>query len=275
MKGKIINTVYSKKPLRYHDTIPVFSELNKYIENYEQIAKDHIAHCKITGDNPFIEEDLWVQYEQSTSSLITKYSKENDTILDAGVGIGRLLSHFPHLQRYGFDISMDYLKLAQESGIEVCYSLIEELPYKRELFDIVVCTDMLEHVLDLNLAVKNLLNVQKKKGILIVRVPFRENLYCYLPEVCPYTYAHVRNFDENSLRLLFERIFKCKIVEMTYAGYSPMKERLKWPFPSSIVHYIFVLMLKKMGVFAPRFYKKLITSIYNPIEINVVVNKVF
>jgi len=273
MKGKIINTAYSRKPLRYHNSIPVFSELNKYIENYEQIAKDHIAHFKTTGNNPFIEEDQWVQFEQSTSDLIKKYSRENDTILDAGVGMGRLLSHFPYLKRYGFDISFGYLELAQKKGIEVCYTLVEELPYKQDFFDIVVCTDMLEHVLDLNLSVRNLLNVLKKSGILIVRVPYRENLYGYLPELCPYKYVHVRNFDENSLKLLFERIFECKVVEITYAGYYPEKGRLKWSLPLFIGHSIWRKILTKIQKYAPISHRKIIEYLYYPIEMNFVIKK--
>ncbi|MCD6115657.1 class I SAM-dependent methyltransferase [bacterium] len=273
MKSKIINSVYSRKPLRHHGTIPVFSESNEYIDNYEKISSDHLEHFQKTGHNPFIEEALWKQCEQSTIDLIKTYSNDNDKILDAGVGMGRLLSHFPYLKRYGFDISFGYLELSQKKGIEVCYTLVEELPYKQEYFDVVVCTDMLEHVLDLNLSVRNLLNVLKKSGILIVRVPYRENLYSYLPEVCPYKYVHVRNFDENSLKLLFERIFECKVVEITYAGYYPAMGRLKWSLPFFVGHSIWRQILTKIQKYAPILHRKIIEYLYYPIEMNFVIKK--
>jgi len=226
--------IYLKIPMSYQDKVPIFSERNEYVRNYERLARDHMEAQRRTGQNPWIEECLWLEMETSTADLIRKYAAPSQRILDVGVGLGRLLEGFSNLDRYGVDISFDYLRVAQEKGIRVCYALIEDMPYVEKFFDIVVCTDVLEHVLDLNLACCKILSVLKDDGTLIVRVPYREELKPYLDESLAYEYAHFRNFDEHSLRLLFEKIFGCRVVETVFTGYSAAGLRLRYKLPGPL-----------------------------------------
>ena len=264
--------VYAKEPLAFRGSIPIFSRTNEYTDNYAQISSDHIESIQKDGTNPFIEEEMWFQFEHSTMTLIEKYADSNDKILDVGVGLGRLLDNFPHLERYGLDISFGYLEIAQSKGIDVCYALINDMPYQEGIFDIVVSTDVLEHVLNLNQSVTKMLSVLKKGGMLIVRVPYRENLAPYLDPTYPYKYVHLRNFDEYSLRLLFERIFECQVLEVAMAGYIEDKTRWKWPWPprgySRLMDW-----LNKLRVISPPLYKAVLRNLFNSIEINVVVRK--
>ena len=86
-------------------------------------------------------------------------------------------------------------------------------------FDVVATTDVLEHVLDLNLAISKILNVVKEEGIIVIRVPYKEDLKKYLHPDFPYRLAHLRNFDEDSLRILFEKIFNIQVLEWNLTGY--------------------------------------------------------
>jgi 2-polyprenyl-3-methyl-5-hydroxy-6-metoxy-1,4-benzoquinol methylase len=97
--------IFRKEPIRFHGTIPVFSWPNDYTDNYRKISEDHLESLRRNGTNPFIPEDLWLEFEKSTIELIKKYSKQGNRVLDVGVGLGRLISHFPNLERYGMDIS--------------------------------------------------------------------------------------------------------------------------------------------------------------------------
>jgi len=266
--------VYAKEPLELRGAIPVFSQANEYTDNYEQMSKDRLKSIQWEADRHWLPEEILSQMENSTISLIEKYSKPGDMILDVGIGMGRLLSHFPSLQRYGMDISLSYLEIARTKGIDVCYALVEDMPYKEELFDIIVCTDVLEHVLDLNQSCIKILSVLKTGGTLIVRVPFREELSPYLdPTICPYKYAHLRNFDENSLRLLFERVFDCEIIEMKTAGYQPTSSRLKCPFPFPRRDWILFHLLSVINKLYIPVYETILRALYRPVEINVVVGK--
>jgi SAM-dependent methyltransferase len=261
--------VFDREPIRFHGTIPVFSEANEYTECYEKMAEKRLAFVREHGT---IEEDR-LQSENVTLDLIRRYSKSGQSILDVGIGLARLLERFPELRRCGLDVSFRYLESAQKKGIEVCYALIEEVPYKKEMFDIVVCTDVLEHVIDLNLCVSKILSVIKPGGLLIARSPFKEDLSWYVSDANPYKYAHLRTFDENSLRLLFERVFDCEVLETVFSGYTPNPKRLKYPIPFKRRDYILQRLFRRLRSSFPSTYENLLRKLYNPIEVNVVVKR--
>ena len=266
--------IYLKKPPIYRGRIPVFSRQNEYTDNYEKISIDHLKSIEKDDTNPFIPESLWRQSEQSTIDLIKKHSTPGDMILDVGVGLGRILSFFPELRKYGMDISFAYLKTAQTNGIEVCYAMVEDMPYNKEIFDIVVCTDVLEHVFDLNLCVSKVLSVLKKDGFLIVRVPYREDLSGYVGTYCPYEYVHIRNFDEYSLRLLFEKVFHCQIIETTDAGFIFADNRLKSKELFSPEEFTSLKSwLSKLEMISLSLYWEIIRKLNISVEINAVIKK--
>jgi hypothetical protein len=61
-----------------------------------------------------------------------------------------------------------------------------------------------------------------------VRVPFKEDLEVYLREDLSYEFIHLRNFDEASLRLYFQKIFRLQFIEAaTTTPYLQGTPRLK------------------------------------------------
>lgn len=220
--------VLARDPDRWVDGIPHFSGTDRYTENYARIAADHIERMKPGSANPWIPDALWLELEESTLGLIKSYSRPGERILDVGVSLGRLLDRCPELDRYGIDISLDYLRIAQGKGIRAAFSRIEDMPYREGVFDLAVATDVLEHVLDLNRCTERILSVIKPGGYLIIRVPYREDLSPYLQPGLPYEFIHLRSFDEHSIRLHFEKIFRCEVLETrTVAPYFQGATRLR------------------------------------------------
>lgn len=269
-----LKTLFNRDPLFFHQTIPVFSNPSEYIENYEKIGSEQIELLHQTGKNPWIPEDEWCDLEKSTEVLIKKYSKPGNKILDVGVGLGRLLSCFPELEKYGMDICFALLKESKAKEINVCYSLIEDIPYSENSFDIIVCTDVLEHVLDLNDSCKKILSCLKPGGIFIIRTPYNEDLNCYLDPNLPYKYVHLRTFNEATIYLLFLKILNnCTVNEITYAGYQPKRSKLRYHFPLLFVDYGVVglfLILKRLF---PALSQSLMEKTFFPLEINAVIQK--
>lgn len=218
MEKGVDTSIFRSEPLDVVDGIPVFSHSDRYVENYAKIAADHIAAMAPGVDNPFIERKLWEQLEESTRSLVRKYIADGSRVLDAGVGLGRILTPFPGLIRYGVDISLDYLRRAKKAGFEVAFSRIEDMPFKDGIFDAVIACDVLEHVIDLEACCNAMLRVLRPGGILIVRVPNKDDMKAYLDEKLPYEFIHVRSFEVPTLRLLFEKLHGMSYLEHSFVA---------------------------------------------------------
>jgi len=218
-RSDYLDPMYKCRPLRYEDGIPVFSvQSGGYVQNYGKIASDHVAALQSGEENPFIEAELWRELEVSTRRLVDRFATNGQSVLDVGVGMGRVLGPLSGLNRYGVDISLDYLRIARDAGFKVAFSLIEDLPYADAVFDVVVACDVLEHVLDLYSCSREMLRVLKPGGVLVVRVPYKDDLEAYLDESLPYEFIHLRAFDVPSLRLHFEKIFSCRYVEHSFVA---------------------------------------------------------
>lgn len=278
--------VFRKKPIDFIDDIPVFSDINEeYIKNYEKISGDHLEAISQGCENPFINNELWEEMENSTLELTIKYlekfrHQENIKILDVGVGLGRLFEKLKNrvdksynLELHGLDISLGYLKEAKKKSINVVFSKIEDIPYEKNLFDIIICTDVLEHVFDLNLAIKNILSVLAVGGVLIIRVPNKEDLSGYLKENYPYHYVHLRNFDRYSLELLFTRIFNLKILEFKYAGFAEITQLLKYKVPIKGYRFIILKLGGLLKKVSRKYHRNFLKFMFDPVEINCVLMK--
>jgi ubiquinone/menaquinone biosynthesis C-methylase UbiE len=183
-----------------------------YRANYQQIAADHIAHYRSTGNNPWQSGEHVNAVGDATRDYLRRYSAPGDAILDAGCGMGELTVPLTDRERHGIDFAPGYVEIAAVH-IQAIVGDLEHLPYPDERFALVVAADILEHVLDLNRVVAELLRVLRPGGVLVVRVPERENLSPYLTPKNPYRFVHLRRFDRASLELLFTRIFDCTVLE--------------------------------------------------------------
>ncbi|WP_421855708.1 class I SAM-dependent methyltransferase [Oricola sp.] len=115
-----------------------------------------------------------------------------DSVADIGCGTGVLLEHIrsanPGLKRLaGIDFVID--DAARLDGIEYHAARIEALPFDDGEFDTVVCTHVLEHVLDFRQSLAELRRVAARR--LIVVVPReREYRYSFNPHFNFFPYRH-------------------------------------------------------------------------------------
>jgi 2-polyprenyl-3-methyl-5-hydroxy-6-metoxy-1,4-benzoquinol methylase len=127
---------------------------------------------KHTHKNP-IQRFLLANFFRNLVSL-TK-AKTVDSILDVGCGEGFTLNR---LKENGIGKKLEgieYLQAAIDLGkktypdIKITKGNIYELPYKDNSFDLVLCTEVLEHLEKPQAAVKELVRVSKK--YLVISVP--------------------------------------------------------------------------------------------------------
>jgi 2-polyprenyl-3-methyl-5-hydroxy-6-metoxy-1,4-benzoquinol methylase len=189
--------------------------LDRYVENYQRIATVHVDHWRQTGRNPFQDPTVLKQNENATVRLVRKHAKPRGYLLDAGCGMGNLMLRFPKMHVSGVEIASAYLEVAAERKLAVENAFLESLPWEPEVFDTVVCTDVLEHVLDVNVVVRELLRVLCPGGMIVARVPDMEPV-AWSGQA--YEFVHLRIFDEGTLRLLFGLIFDMDVVECGHDG---------------------------------------------------------
>ena len=115
---------------------------------------------------------------------ITDYKNvSGKQILSIGVGTGRDTSYLANKNTvHGVDVSETGLKIAKKKGIKVKVVDVDrnKLPYKDKTFDIIICKDLFEHLVNPLSLLQEIKRVVKKGGYLVVNVP---NHFFWLPRL--------------------------------------------------------------------------------------------
>lgn len=96
------------------------------------------------------------------------------SLLDVGCGRKPYVSLFPRIDKHiGIDIPTSMHGLSQ---VDVAGSILF-LPFTNDFFDNVLCTEVLEHVPEPLMALREMWRVAKPGGILLLTVPLSEQLH--------------------------------------------------------------------------------------------------
>lgn len=104
-----------------------------------------------------------------------KYIQEGDRVLDVGCGEGNFLKELAKKgikKSVGIDLSSGTLNYVETEGITIINETIESFSLKnKDLFDVIVCFQILEHIADVRSFIKSCLQCLKPNGYLIIAVP--------------------------------------------------------------------------------------------------------
>ena len=143
------------------------------MNNSPQNAKsiwDKLSEWWIKG----IGDDESSEYVEIIVPLVEGILSQKKTILDVGTGTGRMAQEAgrvtEHATVVGGDISIRQLRHAKEvtSGIQFVQHSIEQMPFKNEQFDAVICSMVLEHVESLLEAVSEIARILERDGTLLI-----------------------------------------------------------------------------------------------------------
>ena len=116
-----------------------------------------------------------------------------DTLCDIGCGTGHLLRHVKKASGRSFKrlVGVDFVLPAAmpDTGIEFKESMIETLPFADRAFDTVVCTHVIEHILDYRAAIAELRRITGRRLIIVVPRE-RELIYAFNPHFNFFPYRH-------------------------------------------------------------------------------------
>lgn len=223
-----------------------------------------------------------VVYKEAQADRLAGYASRyiNGWVLDVGSAKGDFLKRVPHDKKLGVDISIRYLSLLKQKGINGVMSNAENIPF-RECFDLIVMTDILEHVLNPSLVLESAYRALKKNGCLIVRVPYKEDITIYQNNKdIPYEFVHLTSFNEEKLEsLLANAGFFIKRFYYDGFSYYRRKKFTGNPLLNFVNNTLVprILYRWKSGDHANEDYAKLPSWLgnwlTNPLEISVIVKK--
>ena len=164
--------------------------------------------------------------------LLKKYGlNENSKILDIGCGEGSTLLYLKNESNklYGMDISEEAIELSRNNLTDVTYFLgditkKETLPDQK--FDLIICSEVLEHITDDEIAIENISSLLKKGSYLIITVPHRKDYWTKADTEA----GHVRRYETSEIRN-----------KVNKSGFQ-VKELITWGYPLYNIYYNIILV---------------------------------
>jgi ubiquinone/menaquinone biosynthesis C-methylase UbiE len=173
-------------------------------------VKNHIEHYKIDAElfnyfseNNKLENDYNIRIHES---IITKIPGQDLNILDIGSGGGWIKNKLSDKNITLVDLSYKNLSIIKNNDQNrPGFYLVADahgLPFKDESFDIIIISEVLEHLNNPGLAISNAFRVLKKGGKIIITTPYNEIIRYYLCIHCNQktpANAHLHSFNEEIL----------------------------------------------------------------------------
>jgi SAM-dependent methyltransferase len=165
-----------------------------YSENYDQIASDDLLEPK----TPPIVKEIFAQ-------LVVERAR--GVVCDLGCGDGYVIRRVESPHRIAVDIARAYLDRLPADILRI-WSRVERVPVAAGSVDTVICTDVLEHVVDALPVARELDRLCAPDGRLLLAFPFEQDLSVYeLPEYKAkygkYKFVHLRSITDDTVATLF------------------------------------------------------------------------
>lgn len=171
---------------------------------------EHYKNDALQFDYFKIEESLATKEEiRRLHQAILRHIPENaELILDVGCGNGWVAKYF--VSKGKKIVSMDIalknpVKVLQENPGENHAAIVADayhLPFKKNSFDTIIASEIMEHVYDPKIFITKLLEVLKPGGKLIITTPYNESIEYFLCVHCnkptPKN-AHLHSFNEENI----------------------------------------------------------------------------
>lgn len=133
--------------------------------------------------------DTWRTY-QDKFDFILSLVPSGLRVLDVGCGVGILLNRLKTEKKcevFGVDISSKAIEILATLGIPGKVSQLPELPMDSHSFDVVIATEVIEHLHDPKETVNQMVRILRPGGTLILTTPndsippddCDEHLYCF------------------------------------------------------------------------------------------------
>lgn len=168
-----------------------------------------------TADYDFLAYDslipLQMFWQRKRCRLLKEFAGSGKTVLDVGCGSSMLLKQLPSL--FGVDIKFSKIRFAKKFNKRCSCASINSLPFKSNSFDVVICSQVIEHIPKTKDVFDELDRVLVNGGRLVLGTPDYDKItWCIIEKIydflLPDAYAqeHQSHYTFDSLKqLLTER----------------------------------------------------------------------
>jgi ubiquinone/menaquinone biosynthesis C-methylase UbiE len=194
---------------------------------------------------------IWTRGLERRFEIMRRYvNLDGKRILDVGSGVGafvrRLRDYTPHV--VGFDVDRDHVVKGAEEVPGLALAVGESLPYRDNVFDVVLMHEVLEHVTDDQETLRETYRVLTRGGKAVIFCPNRlypfethgifigkryvfgnMPLVNYLPDgVRNRLVPHARAYTEKGLRRIYRRAgFRALVHSYVFPGFDHIMARRK------------------------------------------------
>lgn len=191
---------------------------HRHIDIIDQVPVDYYQK----GIENNVLQKVWhTNKYNAVFELITTYPQK---ILDVGCSSGWFISEiakrFPKAKCYGIDLYNKAIAYGRRlyPNIEFQLADVHEIPFRKNTFDLVICTEVLEHVDDPKRVLLEIKRVLKDNGVAIIELDSGSLLFNLVWFVWTklqgrvWNDAHLHSFDAKKLNNLFSSC-KFRVIE--------------------------------------------------------------
>lgn len=214
--------------------------LRDFYENSANLYLPTVNEIKKKGDDRFFKV---------VEELSNVVKDRGQKILDLGCGNAIYFQLFNHPTTYGIDLSIGKLKRAKKFLNSICAGATN-LPFKNEMFDVVLCSEVIEHLFEPKKCLNEMFRVLKKGGFAIITFPNTGALQKRLALLFfgrskginyHFNKEHIRFFAEKDMKYLLKP-YNVKIKKIRGSGFLFFRD---WNFVCNI--YFPPYNIRKIG----------------------------
>ncbi len=127
----------------------------------------------------------WIEGMRVNKIVQSASAYKGKKVLEVGCGAGNILKKIPFDKIYGIDISEVLLKRAKiklNGRAHLALGDGEKMPFREDGFDMVICTEVVEHTYSPQALLENICRVLNSEGKLIISIP-NEGLINFLKKL--------------------------------------------------------------------------------------------